>query len=318
MRLAGKTAIVTGGSSGIGRSIAILFAKEGANVVIGDIRTDPREGGEPIERVIAEAGGTCRSRRCDVSRWDDVDELVTRSVAEFGKLDIMVNNAATFVGKKILETTEEDWDRVMATNAKGVFFGCKRAIQQMLTQKVVGDARGRIVNISRSGHAGSAWAVRSLRLDPLPVGRGRQSVIPAGGPVPGVAGGCMLSTFRSRRDGAMSCAGVRCSIIATSCYGCYSRPHEQDHQSAGAPQRLRRDSPRGAGRPYDHRYPERGAGGRAPRGSAAAVRASGGDRRGGAARSPRRCRPSARRFGCGRGSVRRWLSRREGCSIPRW
>ena len=148
MRLAGKTAIVTGGSSGIGRAIAILFAKEGANVVTGDVLTDPREGGEPTDRVIADAGGACRAYRCDVSRWDDVDELVTRAVAEFGKLDVMVNNAATLVGKKILETTEEDWDRVMATNAKGVFFGCKRAIRQMLTQEVVGDARGRIVNIS--------------------------------------------------------------------------------------------------------------------------------------------------------------------------
>ena len=148
MRLAGKTAIVTGGSSGIGRAIAILFAREGANVVVGDVRPDPREGGEPTDRVIADAGGTCRAYRCDVARWDEVDELVTRGVAEFGKLDVMVNNAATFVGKKLLETTEEDWDRVMATNAKGVFFGCKRAIRQMLTQEVVGDARGRIVNIA--------------------------------------------------------------------------------------------------------------------------------------------------------------------------
>jgi glucose 1-dehydrogenase len=148
MRLAGKTAIVTGGASGIGRAIAILFAREGANVVIGDVIEEPREGGAPTGQVIAEAGGTCRAERCDVARWDDVDRLVGRTVAEFGKLDVMVNNAATLVGKKILETTEEDWDRVMAVNAKGVFFGCKRAIAQMLTQEVVGDARGRIVNIS--------------------------------------------------------------------------------------------------------------------------------------------------------------------------
>jgi glucose 1-dehydrogenase len=148
MRLAGKTAIVTGGASGIGRAIAILFAKEGANVVIGDVIDEPREGGAPTEQVIGEAGGTCRTRRCDVARWDDVDRLVGGTVAEFGQLDVMVNNAATLVGKKILETTEEDWDRVMAVNAKGVFFGCKRAIAQMLTQEVVGDARGRIVNIS--------------------------------------------------------------------------------------------------------------------------------------------------------------------------
>jgi glucose 1-dehydrogenase len=148
MRLAGKTAIVTGGASGIGRAIAILFAREGANVVIGDVIEEPREGGAPTGQVIGEAGGTCRAERCDVTRWDDVDRLVGRTVAEFGKLDVMVNNAATLVGKKILETTEEDWDRVMAVNAKGVFFGCKRAIAQMLTQEVGGDARGRIVNIS--------------------------------------------------------------------------------------------------------------------------------------------------------------------------
>ena len=148
MRLAGKTAIVTGGSSGIGRAIAILFAREGANVVVGDVVTEPREGGEPTEREIAQAGGTGRFFRCDVSRWDDVDALVTGAVAEFGKLDVMVNNAAVRNGKKILETTEAEWDRVMATNAKGVFFGCKRALRQMLTQEVVGDARGRIVNIS--------------------------------------------------------------------------------------------------------------------------------------------------------------------------
>lgn len=148
MRLAGKTAIVTGGASGIGRAIAVLFAKEGANVVIGDVIETPREGGAPTGKVIAEAGGTARTYRCDVARWDDVDALIRRAVDEFGKLDVMVNNAAIVVGKTILETSEEDWARVMAVNATGVFFGCKRAIQQMLTQEVIGDARGRIVNIS--------------------------------------------------------------------------------------------------------------------------------------------------------------------------
>jgi len=148
MRLAGKTAIVTGGASGIGRAIAILFAGEGANVVIGDVIDTPREGGAPTERVIADAGGTCRAYRCDVARWDDVDRLVGRAVREFGRLDVMVNNAAVVTGNRILETTEEDWDRVMAINAKGVFFGCKRAIQEMLGQEIVAEARGRIVNIA--------------------------------------------------------------------------------------------------------------------------------------------------------------------------
>jgi glucose 1-dehydrogenase len=148
MRLAGKTAIVTGGASGIGRAIAILFAKEGANVVIGDLASEPVEGGPPTERVIADAGGVCRVHACDVTRWDDIDEMVETTVAEFGRLDVMVNNAAIRLGKTILETSEEDFDRVMAVNAKGAFFGCKRAIAQMLTQEPVAEARGRIVNIS--------------------------------------------------------------------------------------------------------------------------------------------------------------------------
>lgn len=149
MRLQDKVIVVTGGSSGIGRAIATLFAREGARVVIGDITTDVKEGGEPTADVITKAGGTARYRHCDVSKWADVDGLVSAAVDEFGRLDVMVNNAA-IQGKarKLLETTEEDWDNVMAINAKGVFFSCKRAIQQMLTQPVVGDARGRIVNIS--------------------------------------------------------------------------------------------------------------------------------------------------------------------------
>ena len=149
MRLKGKTAIVTGAASGIGRSIATLFASEGANVAIADVTTDVREGGEPTHEVIAAQGGTVRFHHCDVSRWDDVDRVVTETVDEFGSLDVMVNNAAiSGSGDALLETSEEEWDQVMAVNAKGVFFGCKRAVQQMLTQPVHGDARGRIVNIS--------------------------------------------------------------------------------------------------------------------------------------------------------------------------
>jgi len=149
MRLKGKTAIVTGGASGIGRAIATRFAKEGANIVIGDVTTEVKEGGEPTHEVIAAAGGSAVFQRCDVSRWEDMDALVSLAVERFGALDVMVNNAAVMGGgAKLLETTEADWDHVMAVNAKGVFFGCKRAIQQMLTQPVRGDARGRIVNVS--------------------------------------------------------------------------------------------------------------------------------------------------------------------------
>lgn len=149
MRLMDKVVIVTGGSSGIGRAIATLFAREGAAVVIGDVSETVLEGGAPSCALIADAGGTARFHRCDVSVWADVDALVTATVAEFGRLDVMVNNAAIRgAGTKLHETTEEDWDRVMAVNAKGAFFGCKRAVQQFLTQDIVDEARGRIVNIS--------------------------------------------------------------------------------------------------------------------------------------------------------------------------
>lgn len=149
MRLLNKTAIVTGAASGIGRAIACLFAEHGANVVIADVRSDPLEGGQTTLELIAAAGGTVRFHDCDVRQWSDIDRLVGETVAEFGQLDIMVNNAAVRAGgKALLETSEEEWDHAMGVNAKGVFFGCKRAVQQMLLQPVVGDARGRIVNIS--------------------------------------------------------------------------------------------------------------------------------------------------------------------------
>lgn len=148
MRLAGKSVIVTGAASGIGRAIAILFAREGANVVIADIRETPVEGGEATLSVIKRDNGRARFRQCDVSRWEDVDAVVSETVTEHGRLDVMVNNAAILAGHTLLETSEEEWDRIMSVNAKGVFFGCKRAVQQMLTQEQVGDARGRIVNIS--------------------------------------------------------------------------------------------------------------------------------------------------------------------------
>ncbi|NKC32773.1 SDR family NAD(P)-dependent oxidoreductase [Falsiroseomonas selenitidurans] len=149
MRLQDKVVVVTGGASGIGRAIALLFAREGARVVIGDLTETVREGGAPTVQVIGAEGGTARFRRCDVAVWADVDALVGAAVAEFGRLDVMVNNAATLgAATKLLETTEADWDHVMAVNAKGVFFGCKRAVQQFLTQALVGEARGRIVNIT--------------------------------------------------------------------------------------------------------------------------------------------------------------------------
>ncbi len=148
MQLEGRVAIVTGAASGIGRSIALALAAEGAYVVAADIRSTPLEGGTPVMDELNAMGAEARFHGTDVTQWGEVDALVTATVATYGKLDIMVNNAAIGVGKPLLETTEEDWERVMAVNMKGVFFGCKRAVEQMLTQPVCCEARGRLINIS--------------------------------------------------------------------------------------------------------------------------------------------------------------------------
>jgi NAD(P)-dependent dehydrogenase (short-subunit alcohol dehydrogenase family) len=146
--LEGRVAIVTGGASGIGRAIAFKFAAEGALVVVADTREEPIEGGEPTVTQIRGEGRRALFWPTDVSQWVDIDRLVSETARLHGRLDIMVNNAATYTGTKLLDTTEEQWNRVMAVNLTGMFFGCKRAIQQMLTQDPVSEVRGRIVNIS--------------------------------------------------------------------------------------------------------------------------------------------------------------------------
>jgi NAD(P)-dependent dehydrogenase (short-subunit alcohol dehydrogenase family) len=142
--------VVTGSASGLGRAIAIRLAEEGALIVVSDVRQDPREGGESTEAVIAASGGTCISVTADVSRWEDVDRLVSAAVERFGRLDVMVNNAgiAGPASKPLLETTEDDWDAIMAVNLRGVFLCCKRAIAEMLPQEPVSEVRGRVINIS--------------------------------------------------------------------------------------------------------------------------------------------------------------------------
>ena len=147
-RLADRVCIVTGAASGIGRAIARRFAAEGAQVVILDPRSEPIEGGESTVDLITEAGGKAESLDVDVSDWDALDAAVSETVERFGALHVMVNNAAIYTGTDLLATTSDDWDRVMAVNLRGVFNGCKRAVMQMLAQEPIGEARGRIVNIS--------------------------------------------------------------------------------------------------------------------------------------------------------------------------
>lgn len=143
-----KVAIVTGASSGLGRAIALRYAEEGAIVVIADVSDAPIEGGETTLARIVAMGGTGRFLKTDISRWDDVDALVAGTVNEFGRLDIMVNNAAIYTSTNLLETSPQQWERVIAVNVTGYFYCCKRAVQQFLLQESFGDVSGRIINIS--------------------------------------------------------------------------------------------------------------------------------------------------------------------------
>jgi NAD(P)-dependent dehydrogenase (short-subunit alcohol dehydrogenase family) len=146
-RLEERVAVVTGGASGLGRAIALRFADEGARVVVGDVRRDPSEGGEETGSLLGERGVFLDA---DASRWDDVDSLVSTAVERYGRLDVMVCNAgiAGRWSKGLLETTETDWDTIMAVNLRGVFLGTKRAVAEMVAQEPIGEVRGRVVVIS--------------------------------------------------------------------------------------------------------------------------------------------------------------------------
>jgi NAD(P)-dependent dehydrogenase (short-subunit alcohol dehydrogenase family) len=143
-----KVAIVTGASSGIGRAIARRYAAEGAAAVIADIVDSPIEGGPSTVELITGSGGSALYVPTDISDWRAVDALVAAAVGRFGRLDILVNNAATYTSTNLIETTPEQWSRVMAVNVTGFFYCSKRAVMQMLTQHPVNDVRGRIINIS--------------------------------------------------------------------------------------------------------------------------------------------------------------------------
>jgi len=145
--LAGKVAVVTGASSGIGRAIAVSFASEGASVVIADVTEEAVEGGESTLKIITRAGGSAMFHRADVGRWEDIDLLIGGTVSRYGRLDVMVNNAATYSGTALLETEGAQWEQVMRVNLTGMFNGCKRAIQQMITQEPHQEVRGRVINL---------------------------------------------------------------------------------------------------------------------------------------------------------------------------
>jgi len=150
--LDGQTAVVTGGASGNGREIARTFAGEGASVVVADVQSEPREGGTPTHELLEDEYGVGATYvDCDVTNLDQLEAAVD-AADEFGGLDVMVNNAGIFREQEFTEVTEEEFDRMMDVNVKGVYFGAQYA-----ARKLVENGGGNIINMSSvAGLEGSA------------------------------------------------------------------------------------------------------------------------------------------------------------------
>ena len=142
MSLKNKVAVVTGGNSGIGQAIVLELARQDAGIVI-DYVAHP-EATEALEQQVAALGSQSIGINADVSKLADLQKLIDAAVTRFGRLDIMVNNAGIETRTSVLDTTENQYDRVLAINLKSAFFGTQLAAKQMIKQ----GAGGRIINIS--------------------------------------------------------------------------------------------------------------------------------------------------------------------------
>jgi NAD(P)-dependent dehydrogenase (short-subunit alcohol dehydrogenase family) len=150
MRLADKVALITGAGAGIGRATALLFGQEGAKVVVQDL--DPATAQETA-KLLTQAGGEAVSIGGDVTSNADAEAMVKLAVHTYGRLDVLFNNAGIWRGGTILDISEEDWDRTMAVNVKGLYLVSRYAVQQMMRQ-----GSGSIVN---------AASVAALRGSPM-------------------------------------------------------------------------------------------------------------------------------------------------------
>ncbi|MDR2355236.1 MAG: glucose 1-dehydrogenase [Clostridiales Family XIII bacterium] len=142
--LSGKSAIITGSTEGLGYATAVVLAAYGASVTISSRR---KEKCEEVSAAINEMGGKAVAVPCDTKVVSQIERLVAETENAFGKVDIMVNNAGIGITKRIVEMCEEEWDEVLDTNLKGVFFGMQAAARSMLKHGL----RGRIINISSAG-----------------------------------------------------------------------------------------------------------------------------------------------------------------------
>ena len=139
--LTGKVAIITGATKGLGAGMAEMFAKAGANVVV--VSRSQTDCEAKAAALTAEFGAEAYAHSCDVSQMDSIQKLVDDTVAKFGHIDVLVNNAGIAVTKPSVDLTEAEWDRVMNTNLKGVFFLAQAVGRLMIEQK-----HGKVINIA--------------------------------------------------------------------------------------------------------------------------------------------------------------------------
>ena len=155
MRLSDKVAIVTGASRGLGRAISLALAQEGADLVLAD-----KDSTDQTAELVQDIGRKALPIRLDIRNMTDVDNMISRTLKQFGKVDILVNNAGVFIAANVVDMTEQEWDLVVDVNAKGCFLCCKAVAKEMIKQNIP----GKIVNISSNaglvGYAGySAYCV---------------------------------------------------------------------------------------------------------------------------------------------------------------
>jgi NAD(P)-dependent dehydrogenase (short-subunit alcohol dehydrogenase family) len=158
-RLSGKTAIVTGAASGFGRGIALAFGREGAKVVVGDLREVPLPGGFEAHpelttvQEIEKNGGEACFVSCDVTKQADVARLVAEATRRFGRLDVMMNNAGIYRGGKLAhEFDEDDLEACWRVNVKGTWYGCQEAVKTFLRQGGGGNIINLVSTAGLQGH----------------------------------------------------------------------------------------------------------------------------------------------------------------------